>query len=118
MRKGVSLRLADNGYRFVVITSIGNGEYIQELRRINLEKVFGNIFEDIICVEIGKGKSSELEKYDGTGYWWIEDDWRNAVAGADVGLNPIIMDYSYNQDNHDYRVRRVYDWDEIVDIIL
>jgi uncharacterized HAD superfamily protein len=49
---------------------------------------------------------------------FIEDKPENAVLGADLGLNTIIVDHSYNRELNDSRIRRAHTWKEITGIIL
>jgi 5'(3')-deoxyribonucleotidase len=113
-------RLTENGYKFVVITSIGDNPYTKKLRTINLETLFGkDTFIDIICLSEKISKKSELEKYKDSGLYWIEDLPKNASLGADLGLKPILLTHHYNQyDCSDHRLIRTNDWNEICNIII
>ena len=107
------------GYKLVVVSALSSCPYSARLREINLTSIFGeDVFEDIICVESYSSKKEILHRYNNTGLYWIEDNWVNAITGADEGLNPIVYDYSYNRNKHDDRIKHAKDWGEILDIIL
>ena len=51
------------GYRFVCITSLSTDKNAQKLRRMNLEKYYGDVFDDVVCLETGSDKHEALELY-------------------------------------------------------
>jgi len=91
-------KLTADGYRFVVLTSLSTDKYAKELRTRNLTKLFGDCFEEIICLATGADKDNALvklaNKY-GTGYW-IEDKPSNADAGTKAGFNTILIEHRHN----------------------
>lgn len=116
-RSGVA-RLVEHGYDFICITSVSKDPYTKILRQMNLDNVFGKgVVKELICLDTGEDKDSVLLPYKDSGMWWIEDSWKNAVKGADLGLKSIIIDHKYNQ-NEDSRITRVQTWKEIADIII
>jgi len=117
-RSGVAT-LAENGYKFICITSLSLDPYAKELRWQNLRTLFGTeAFADLVCLDTGADKDQALEPYRNSGLFWIEDKIENAVLGADLGLNTIIIDHTYNQELVDTRIRRAYNWKDITGIIL
>ena len=42
-------RLAVESYRFDVVTMIGKDKYAHRLRKINLQHLFGDVFDEIYC---------------------------------------------------------------------
>lgn len=117
-RSGIAT-LFENGYRFICITSLSLDPYAKELRWQNLRTLFGTEpFMDLVCLETGADKDAALEQYRNSGLFWIEDKWENAVLGADLGLNTILVDHSYNREYRDSRIVRAKDWKEITGIIL
>ena len=68
------------------------------MRTRNLTKLFGDCFEEIICLATGADKDDALvklaNKY-GTGYW-IEDKPSNADAGTKAGFNTILIEHRHN----------------------
>ena len=64
----------EHGYVFHCITSLSKDENAQELRTMNLRKLFGaTAFEKFIYLDTGADKDEVLEKYRGKGYYWVED---------------------------------------------
>jgi FMN phosphatase YigB (HAD superfamily) len=117
-RSGVAT-LAENGYKFICITSLSLDPYAKELRWQNLRTLFGvDPFVDLVCLDTGADKDAALEPYRNSGLWWIEDKPENAVLGADFGLNTLLVDHTYNRELNDSRIRRVYNWKDITGIIL
>jgi FMN phosphatase YigB (HAD superfamily) len=117
-RSGVA-KLYENGCRLVCITSLSLDPYAKELRWQNLHALFGkDPIIELVCLDTGADKDEALAPYQNTGLWWIEDKIENAVLGADLGLNTIIVNHSYNQELHDSRIRKADTWEEITGIII
>lgn len=109
-------KLADEGWKFICITSLSTNKYAQKLRTKNIQKMFGqDTFKDFIYLGTGADKDKVLQKFEGSNLWWVEDKVENALHGQDVGLRPLVMEHGYNMD--DDRVRRVKNWKEIYDIV-
>jgi len=105
------------GFRFHVITSQSVDADAQRLRRDNLERVFGDVFDRVLCLETGSNKDEALAEYVGTGCWWIEDKPENALAGLAQGLRPILLTHDHNCDFEHAHVTRANNWQEIYQII-
>lgn len=94
-------RLHDEGFEFHVITSLSDDFNAKARRYENLQEVFGQgVFKlcNLTCLSTGADKQEVLEEAWGDdGYFWIEDHFRNAEAGYEVGLRPILIDTSYNR---------------------
>lgn len=110
----------NHGYVFHCITSLSNDPYAQKLRENNLKNVFGkNIFEKIICLDCGADKDGALEKYRGSGCFWIEDKVENAIVGSELGLKSIIMNHPHNRcTSFNEPIVRVNNWKEIYNTIV
>lgn len=109
----------DYGFVFHCITSMGKDIYANELRRKNLEALFGKfVFEDIQFLDLFEDKSTVLEKYVNTGCMWIEDNPNNAVAGVELGLKSILMTDNYNKEFDHPGVTKVNTWKEIYDMVV
>lgn len=121
-RKYVS-KLNEEGYKFIVITSLSDDPRAFDNRAHNLKKHFGNAIIELHCLPIGADKSEFLQRWKDTGLFWIEDHVSNAAAGADVGLRSIVIDHPYNTKYtiHDHkltaRVSYASPWKEIYEII-
>jgi len=107
-------KLANEGWRFDVITMIGKDKYAHRLREINLKHLFGDVFDNIHCSgDFTKPKKQTLEElYKGEKFIWVEDRVDYAKDGDEVGLTTYIMDWPYNRE---YKGRRVKSWKELYD---
>lgn len=108
----------EHGYTFHAITSLSIDTAAQELRRMNLKKLFGDsTFAKFIFLPTGADKDVVLQNYKGAGLYWIEDKIDNALAGLAVGLKPLLMEHAHNDDYVHAQVPRVKNWREIYDIV-
>lgn len=89
-------KLAQLGFRFIVVTSISSHPGAKIRRTKNLHNVFGDIFDEIHCIEQGASKAQILLNWADTGYFWIEDHMRQAEAGNEAGLKTILINHPYN----------------------
>jgi FMN phosphatase YigB (HAD superfamily) len=109
----------EHGYVFHCITSMSSDENAQELRKMNLSKLFGKTaFTKFIILETGADKDEVLEKYRGKDYYWIEDKFTNCLTGLNVGLKPLLMEHGHNMDFDQEGVQKVKNWKEVYDIIV
>ena len=110
-------KLADLGYRFRVITSQTLDTKANILREQNLKEVFGDVFEQIECLDTGADKDEALDRVP-PGTFWIEDKPVNAELGAQMDLVALLLDHPHNSVyNEGNSVRRVKDWTEIYNVI-
>lgn len=113
-------KLADKGFRFIVVTSISDAPRAHYFRTKNLESLFGNVFDEINCIETGANKASILTNWLDSGYFWIEDHMRQAEAGHEAGLKTVLIDHPYNSH---YKtdlfptVSHTSPWAEIYDMV-
>jgi FMN phosphatase YigB (HAD superfamily) len=108
----------EHGYIFHCITSLSLDRNAQRLRRMNLEKLFGDtVFEEIVCLDTGADKDGALEKYRGSELYWCEDKIENAVLGNTLGLKSIIMEHGHNL-SYKGNIPVVKNWREIYNIIV
>lgn len=108
----------EHGYVFHCITSLSKDENAQELRRMNLKKLFGETaFEKFIFLDTGADKDEVLEQYRGSGLWWIEDKIVNAQVGYDLGLKSLLMEHGHNMDNP-VPFPKVKNWKEVYEHIV
>ena len=107
-------RLGREGWRFDVVTMIGKDKYAHRLRKINLQHLFGDVFDEIYCAgDFRKPKKEILKPYTGLNYIWVEDRLDYANDGLEVGLDTIVMDWPYNREG--WEGKRVKSWKEIYD---
>jgi len=113
----VKLLAEKHGYRFLAVTSLSTDEYAKELRVRNLNKLFGDIFVDVICLDTGADKNEILanlsKKY--TGNFWIEDKPENVMAGVDVGFKGILIEHGHNMDFQETFVAKK--WEDIYNLV-
>lgn len=108
----------EHGYVFHCITSLSTDENAQELRRMNLHKLFGKtVFEKFVFLDTGADKDQALEPYRDTGCYWIEDKIQNCDVGHDMGLVPLLVEHGHNMDNPTPNYRKVKNWKEIFQIV-
>jgi hypothetical protein len=108
----------EHGYVFHCITSLSKDENAQELRTMNLRKLFGaTAFEKFIYLDTGADKDEVLEKYRGKGYYWVEDKITNALAGAKVGLKSLLMEHGHNMDFVGDEAQLVKNWKDVYERI-
>jgi FMN phosphatase YigB (HAD superfamily) len=114
-------RLVDKGFRFTAITSLSDAPKARAHRVNNLRGVFGDIFEEIICLPLASSKQYTLRRWAGSGLFWIEDHFKNAEAGHEEGLRSIVVDTPYNRHYHTDlfpRVNSEKPWEEICEIVF
>jgi len=113
--------LTSRGFRFVCITSLSDAPSASLYREENLLRLFGDVFDDIICLPVGQSKGHILERWADSGLFWLEDHFMNAEAGYEVGLNPILFDDPTNRNLQTDLFPRVTGpnlWKEVEGIIL
>ena len=111
-------KLADEGYKFSVITSQTLNKVANRAREDNLKEVFGDVFEDFTFLETGQGKYFALQKFD-MGTIWIDDKPDNVESGKVLGLVRILLDLPHNRsyNNKQMNIQRANSWKDIYDII-
>lgn len=101
--KGAKKAVADlyaAGYSLHVISSCSEDERTIRNREKNLDAVFGDVFSSIICLPLGSSKHeplSQIAKSQSQKPIWIEDNFYNAVDGADLGMSAFVMRRSHNR---------------------
>jgi hypothetical protein len=109
----------EHGYVFHCITSLSTDYNAQELRKMNLRKLFGKTaFEKFIFLDTGADKDEVLEQYRDSGLWWIEDKIVNCQVGTSLGLKSLLMEHGHNMDYDDPEIPRVKNWKEIYERIV
>lgn len=110
----------EHGYVFHAITSLSNDQYAQHLRTKNLREMFGDtVFERYVYLDTGADKDEVLKDYANSNCFWVEDKPENALVGAGLGLDAILVNHHHNADFDDakYNVTRIDTWKEIYDIV-
>ena len=44
-------------------------------------------------------KTKHFEQYRNSGYVWIEDKVENAIVGAELGLESLVMEHGFNMND-------------------
>ena len=111
-------KLAEEGYRFSVVTSQTLNKVANRAREDNLKEVFGDVFEDFTFLETGQGKYFALQKFDMETIW-IDDKPDNVESGKVLGFVPILLDLPHNRsyNNKQMNIQRSNSWKDIYDII-
>lgn len=82
----------EHGIRFLVISALGECRHAKRLRIQNLNEVFGaKVFTEVHCVKDSASKEVILERFEGTGMYWLEDSPANAEMGGALGLSPVLF---------------------------
>lgn len=106
------------GYVFHCITSLSTDPAAAKLREMNLAKLFGDtVFEKVVCLPTGADKDEALLPYKGTGCWWVEDKYDNALVGHNLGLRSILMEHGHNMHWYHEDIPIVKNWKEIFEKI-
>jgi len=109
----------EHGYVFHCITSLTKDENAQELRRMNLRKLFGHTaFEKFIFLDTGADKDQALEPYRDSGLWWIEDKIDNCQVGSALGLKSLLVEHGHNMHYNDSKIPRMKNWRDIYNMIV
>jgi uncharacterized HAD superfamily protein len=108
----------EHGVTFDVVTSLSLDPETQKLRKHNLRSVYGDAIDRIECLDTGEDKDNALEEWRDSGLLWVEDKPENAVLGAEMGLQSILIDHPYNKDFNHPDVTRVKNWKEVYEMII
>lgn len=104
-------RLVADGWKFVAITACATDQWTYDARFDNLRRVFGGAFDTLHCVGLAQSKVPYLTRYRPT--YWVEDKWKHALDGADLGHKPFLMQYGHSAGHYDPRITNVNSWLEI-----
>ena len=106
-----------HGYVFHVLTALSDDHQAQDLRRQNLQKLFGEtVFEKFIYCDTGADKDEILEPYTDSGLIWIEDKVENAELGLKLGLDSIVMEHGHNMHTTDIPLMK--DWKDVYEYVV
>lgn len=90
----------DLGIRFDCITSMSDCKYAWMARWMNLNLLFGDVFNRLITLDVGADKDEALAQYADSGLMWLEDKVENAQAGTKAGLNSVLLFSSHHTEEH------------------
>jgi uncharacterized HAD superfamily protein len=83
-------------HALVVITACGQDPTIARYRRENLKNCFGDVFEEIICVNHSIDKAFWLNQYPPS--YWVEDHQKNANMGVEFAHKSFLISAPYNKN--------------------
>ena len=102
------------GWTFIPITSQTSDLPAQALRKRRLAELFGtDTFRNYHILDTGADKDSALAEFHNTNLYFIEDKPKNAMAGLNFGLRPILINHTYNQDFSHPDILKVNNWRDI-----
>lgn len=90
-------RLSEDGFKFIVVTAVGDGELSKLYRAANLQALFGSAISELYCLPVGTNKGIALGHWSESGYFWLEDHIQQAEAGYAQGLRPILFSKPFNR---------------------
>ena len=107
------------GYVFHCITSLSLDRHAGQLRKLNLDNLFGKtVFDKLVCLDTGADKDDELLPYKDSGCMWVEDKPENALVGLEMGLDSYLINHHHNADFHNDDVTKVDNWKEIYELLV
>lgn len=79
----------------VVLTSCGDSDTARIRRQRNLRRVFGHVFDEIVCLPLYANKTRHLQSIE-KGIW-VEDTYSAALAGAAAGHRSFMLRQPHNE---------------------
>ncbi len=107
-------RLHAQGFEFVGITACNPRDGLDRLRHQNLKNLFGFDFEEVFVTGYEVPKSTVLKNYPAS--YWVEDNLKHAIEGAELGHTVFLIDHEYNRGVEGPFIR-VADWEEVEALI-
>lgn len=92
--EGVHL-LKEAGYQLQVLSSADAGGASIVSRLQNLDRVFGDVFDEVTLIGLGESKREILARFDPCD--WVDDHIPNAVTGLEVGHRAHVIRQSHNR---------------------
>lgn len=86
--------LKADGHKLTVLSSCSDAPEVIERRQANLDRHFGPIFANVLCLPLGWSKATYL--YTLPRGIWIEDNYHAAVAGINAGHRSFILRRPHN----------------------
>lgn len=117
-RLAIDKLAADPNVRLHVVTSCSSDRLTVAMRRRNLEREFGHVFDSIHCLDLGESKKKILQAF-AQGSVWVEDNYHNALLGLEVGHTVLIRERPHNREFRaiiEPRVTWFTNWHEVGEI--
>ena len=107
--------LYHEGYTINLITACGDSLNTQNLRLDNLHNVFGNIFNEIVMIGLGKSKAEYLKSFSETNFIYVDDSYEHYLDAESLGLDAIMMETEFNSK---FKTNKVSNWRELYEYIV
>lgn len=92
--KGVR-RLKEADWTITIVTSATTTPERQQMRQDNLDRFFGeDAFDEVLFLGLREDKETALRRFQPS--LWVEDNYKNALAGQKSGHQPIMINQTYN----------------------
>lgn len=108
-------KLYDEGFTINLISACGDSLNTQQLRLDNIKAVFGDIFDEITMVGLGKSKVEYLKSFTETNFVYIDDSYDHYLDAESLGLDAIMMATDFNSH---LDTNKVYNWRELYEYIV
>lgn len=108
-------RLYDQGFTINLITACGDSLNTQQLRLDNLHNVFGDIFNEITMVGLGKSKYEYLKGFTETNFVYVDDSYDHYLDAESLGLDAIMMETEFNKH---FDTKKVKNWKDLYEYII
>ena len=105
------------GHRLTVLTSCSADHHVTKLRKENLRREFDGAFDRVICLPLGESKATWLDVL--RPGIWVEDNYKNALIGANAGNKTFMMRRRHNRADEatsDQRIAWLDDWRPLVSL--
>lgn len=107
-------QLYNDGYKIHAITACGDALLTQQLRKDNLDNVFGDIFHEVSYVPLGSSKMEILKRYRDSNIVYIDDMIQHYIDAESIGLDALMMETDFNKD---IQAKKVKSWKEVYDYL-
>jgi len=89
--------LRAQGYHIHVVSACGTSTATKKFRIANLRAVFGqDTFSSFEFVGLGESKEGKLRKWQDSGFFFVDDQYKNMAPAIVTGLTPVLMHDEWN----------------------
>lgn len=108
--------LLDDGYTITLLSSCGDSTAQFGARMHNLNRIFGDVFGDVILRPLGSSKKDDYIALSDSKAIVIDDMIHHCKSAVDVGHEAILINTPYNGDTSGFN-KVANNWFEVVDLI-
>jgi hypothetical protein len=124
--KDIFPKISKSGRPMHIVTSCAEEIEVHVRRKANLTHPLGDIFQSIVCLDLGVSKVQALEEIaalHGTPGIWAEDNFKNGKAGADLGYTTFMFRRNHNRvfevaENAHPNITWVDSWHDVAPYLL